>query len=306
MTTSGFPSHSAGAVAPRLGFAYIPTMPPEILIEVARAADSAGLDDLWVWEDAFKQSGIAAATAALGATSRIRVAIGLMPVPLRNVGLSAMEIALVDRLFPGRFVPAIGHGVQDWMQQAGVRVDTPLALLREYEIALRQLLAGESVSTDGTFVRLDNVQLGWPPLREIPLMVGGTGPRTLDFAGSLAHGTILPNAWTDAELGAAVERITAAHSAGDNAGREHEIVYTLIAATGEGAESRVATESRNWRETPAEGVGAAGDAAIIAAAVQRLAAIGATTIVIQPTEDEPDLPGFIRFLGEQVRPLLRS
>ena len=305
MTTSGFPSHSAGAVAPRLGFAYIPTMPPELLADVARAADGAGLDDLWVWEDAFKQSGIAAATAALAVTTRIRVAIGLMPVPLRNVGLSAMEIALVDRLFPGRFVPAIGHGVQDWMQQAGARVDTPLAFLREYEGALRRLLAGETVTAAGRFVQLDNVQLGWPPLAEVPLMVGGTGPRTLDFAGSLAHGTILPNAWTDAELSAAVERISAAHTAGDNAHRPHEIVYTLIAATGNGAAERVDLESRNWRDTPAVGVGAAGDAATIAAAVRRLALVGATTVVIQPTEDEPDLPGFIRFLGEQVRPLLR-
>jgi len=29
-----------------------------------------------------------------------------------------------------------------------------------------------------------------------------------------------------------------------------------------------------------------------------------TSVAIQPTEDEPDLLGFIEFLGREVRPLL--
>jgi len=41
-----------------------------------------------------------------------------------------------------------------------------------------------------------------------------------------------------------------------------------------------------------------------AAAVRALARAGVTHVVIQPTQDEPDLEGFIALLGEQVRPLL--
>ena len=55
-----------------------------------------------MWEDCFKESGIATATAMLAATSRLTVAIGLLPVPLRNVALTAMELATMSRLFPGR------------------------------------------------------------------------------------------------------------------------------------------------------------------------------------------------------------
>ena len=289
---------------PRLGLAYIPTMAPEALAGIAQAADEAGLDDLWVWEDCFSQSGIASATAALAVTSRIRVGIGLMPVPLRNVALAAMEIALIDRMFPGRFVPGIGHGVQDWMGQAGVRTNTPLALLREYEGALRRLLAGETVTTSGKFVNLDEVTLDWPPLAEVPLMVGGTGPRTLDFAGSLGHGSLLPNAFTDAEVVAAVDRIRAAQVTGENADRDHEIVYLQIAATGDGAAERVARDVAGWRDGPTDGIGVAGDAAAIASSVNHLIDLGVTTIVIEPTKDEPDLLAFIRLLGEEVRPLL--
>jgi hypothetical protein len=44
--------------------------------------------------------------------------------------------------------------------------------------------------------------------------------------------------------------------------------------------------------------------AVIAAAVRRLGSFGVTTVVIQATADEPDLDGFIAFLGHEVRPLL--
>ena len=57
----------------RLGFTFTPSMPPERLRPVARAVEAAGLDELWVWEDCFTESGIASAALALGATERISV-----------------------------------------------------------------------------------------------------------------------------------------------------------------------------------------------------------------------------------------
>ncbi|HEU4545664.1 MAG TPA: LLM class flavin-dependent oxidoreductase, partial [Microlunatus sp.] len=99
----------------RLGITYVPYLHPEHLRDLAQAAQECGLDDLWVWEDCFKQSGVAAAAAALAWTDTVRVGIGLLPVPLRNVALTAMEIATLSRLFPGRLLPGIGHGVQPWM-----------------------------------------------------------------------------------------------------------------------------------------------------------------------------------------------
>jgi 5,10-methylenetetrahydromethanopterin reductase len=42
----------------------------------------------------------------------------------------------------------------------------------------------------------------------------------------------------------------------------------------------------------------------VAAAIREMGDLGVTTVIIQPTEDEPDLDGFIRFLGAEVKPLL--
>src|SRR6201995_2378671 len=135
-------SHRGGVVV-RLAAIFPPTQPPERIVAVAAAAEAAGLADLGVWEDCFKESGIATATAMLAATSRLTVGIGLLPVPLRNVALTAMELATVSRLFPGRLMPGIGHGVLSWMGQVGARAESPLALLREYTTALYALLHGK-------------------------------------------------------------------------------------------------------------------------------------------------------------------
>jgi alkanesulfonate monooxygenase SsuD/methylene tetrahydromethanopterin reductase-like flavin-dependent oxidoreductase (luciferase family) len=109
-----------------IGVVFMAALPPERLTSVARAADEAGLDELWLWEDCFRYSGIASAAAALGSTDRLRVAAGLLPVPLRNVALTAMELATLYRMFPGRILSGVGHGVQEWMAQVGARVDSPL------------------------------------------------------------------------------------------------------------------------------------------------------------------------------------
>lgn len=165
-----------------LGAVFRPQLPPEKLRDVVRVADAAGLEELWLWEDCFLESGIATASAALAWSERLRVGIGLLPVPLRNVAVTAMETATLDRLFPGRFTLAVGHGVQDWMGQVGARAESPVTLLREYLDALRALLRGERVTTDGRYVKLDDVALDWPPPTAPEVLAGVTGPRSLRLA----------------------------------------------------------------------------------------------------------------------------
>jgi alkanesulfonate monooxygenase SsuD/methylene tetrahydromethanopterin reductase-like flavin-dependent oxidoreductase (luciferase family) len=176
---------------PVVGVIFSPDLPPERLVPVARAADAAGVEQLWLWEDCFAESGIAAAAAVLGCTRELSVGIGLLPVPLRNVALTAMELATLERLFPGRLVPGIGHGVAGWMDQVGEKVASPMTLLTEYTDALRRLLGGERVTVSGRYVQLRDVQLAWPPQPAPRLLVGAVGDRTAQLARDLADGVIL-------------------------------------------------------------------------------------------------------------------
>jgi alkanesulfonate monooxygenase SsuD/methylene tetrahydromethanopterin reductase-like flavin-dependent oxidoreductase (luciferase family) len=77
----------------------------------------------------------------------------------------------------------------------------------------------------------------------------------------------------------------------------------LLAATGPTAAARVEAEARGWGSDPAE-IGVAGDAPAVADAVRRWAAAGADTVVLQPTGDDPDPEGFVRFVAKEVRPLV--
>lgn len=277
-----------------VGAVFVPQLPPERLRPVAEAADEAGLDQLWLWEDCFRESGIAAAAAALAWTSRLAVGVGLLPVPLRNVAITAMELATLHRLFPGRAVVGVGHGVQDWMGQVGARVESPLTLLREQLDALRELLAGRAVTTTGRYVRLDRVALDWPPRPAPPVLAGAEGPRTLRLTGAHADGTILTSGTTPAQTTRARELIEEGRT---RAGRRepHPVTVYLLAAAGKDAQSRVDAEAELWGWPSSADRAAGGTVDAVAAQVARWAAAGADAVILQPTRDEPDPEAFVAF-----------
>jgi len=284
-----------------LGVVFRPQLPPERLRAVAEAADAAGLEELWLWEDCFLESGIASAAAALAWTSRLTVAVGLLPVPLRNVALTAMEVANLERMFPGRLKIGVGHGVQDWMAQVGARVPSPLTLLREHLAALRALLRGETVSTAGRYVTLDNVALDWPPATAPAIHAGAMGPRTLRLCGEAADGTIIVAGTTPQRLREAVSLV---HEGRAGAGRTdpHPVTVYLHAAGPDGVQRLSAEMARYGYPDPGE-CSVAGAAEEVAAGVRRWAEAGADTVVLQPTADDPDPEAFVHFVAREVKPL---
>ncbi len=160
-------------------------------------------------EIVFLEGGLTSATAALAWSSSLRIGLGLMPVPLRNPALAAMEVATLARLFPGRFVPAVGHGVLPWMEQVGPRAPSPMTLLREWLTATRSLLRGDTVTVSGQYVRLSDVVLDWPPATVPPLLVGARGPKTLALAGELGDGLVLDAGISPQGVRQAVDRAAA-------------------------------------------------------------------------------------------------
>jgi alkanesulfonate monooxygenase SsuD/methylene tetrahydromethanopterin reductase-like flavin-dependent oxidoreductase (luciferase family) len=279
---------------------FRPQRPPEELRAVAQAADASGVDELWLWEDCFEEGGVSSAAAALAWTERLHVGIGILPVPLRNPALAAMEIATLARMFGERIHAGVGHGVLDWMTQVGARAASPMTLLREYVTALQALLAGETVTSEGAYVRLRDVALGWPPSPKPLLSVGGVGPKTVALAGELGDGLIMTGGNSIDDLVSARELVDRAR--GERVGR-CRITAPVVTTPGADGEQRYRAEMQHWGHDPGRDSGAWGDAGAIAAAVRRWAAAGADAVVLQPTADE-DPVAFARFVGEQVRPLI--
>ena len=266
--------HDAG-MGPRIGVTFRPQLPPEELRGVVEAADAAGADELWLWEDCFLEGGLTTSVAALAWSSRLTVGIGVLPVPMRNPALAAMEAATVARLFPGRFVLGLGHGVQEWMHQIGTGVDSPMTLLREHATAVRDLLAGETVDVAGRYVRLDGVTLDWPPAQPPELLLAGRGPRTVALAGEIAEGVILDGNGTLDDVRRARGLVDDARAASGRPGRGRLVAYAPIETRGAGLDGRVSD--------------------LVAA----LADAGADTVVLEAPEDAPDPRPLIEALPER-------
>jgi 5,10-methylenetetrahydromethanopterin reductase len=270
---------------PRVGILFRPQLPPERLREFVISAEKAGLDDLWMWEDCFLEGGLTSATAALAWSSSLRIGLGLMPVPLRNPALAAMEVATLARLFPGRFVPAVGHGVLPWMEQVGARAPSPVTLLREWVTATRSLLRGDTVTVSGQYVRLSDVVLDWPPATVPPLLVGARGPKTLALAGELADGLVLDAGISPQGVRQAVDRAAAR--------RPHEVVVYVLCGAGVGSREQIKAELTKSPE-PLSSLAAVGSPEEVAETVRCFTRAGATTVVLQPTAQDPDVAATIR------------
>ncbi|MFD2027022.1 LLM class flavin-dependent oxidoreductase [Promicromonospora aerolata] len=288
----------------RLAYIIRPSTPPTRIIPLARAVESAGIDELWFWEDCFQTGGIATASAVLSATDRLRVGIGVLPTPLRNVALTAMEIATVDGMFPGRLVPGIGHGVQPWMAQVGAKAASPLTLMREYSTALRALLAGERVTTSGRYVSLDDVALDWPPARPVAIPVAATGPRSLRLAGEAGDGVVLEGSVGLPRLPAALARVAEGKAAAGRDGVDLPVIQFVSGGTGPTAVARLRAEftAMDMGADVADDAGLAayavwGDAQALADGVRRYGEAGVDTVALQPTEDDPDLEQLISVVG---------
>ncbi len=284
----------------RVGAIFLPDLPPEQLRDYARAAEAAGIDELWLWEDCFREGAFSSAGAALAWTERLRIGIGISPMPLRNVAIAAMEIATVERMFPGRLIPGVGHGVLSWMGQVGARVASPLTLMREYVTALRALLAGDTVTTSGRYVKLDQVTLDWPPDAAPPVLAAGEGPKTLALTGEVAEGTVLTGGTTVAEVAAARALIAQGRESAGRTGH-HEIVVYVAVAFGADAAARAAVQLEDWGQAGEIDRVLIGDPADVAGGVTEFFEAGADAVILQPLHKDAGHQEFFRGVAEVAR-----
>ena len=261
----------------------------------ARAAQAAGADEFWVVEDLGWGGGISAAAAALAAVETMAVGIGVCPAPLRSPVLLAMEFALLARLHPGRFLPGIGHGVQDWMRSVGVAPRSPLALLEETVTTVKDLMAGRTVRLDGREVHVEGTTLIHPVDPVPPVVTGVLGPKSLELSGRVADGTLLVEGTGPDLVARAREAIDRGRAA---AGRSdpHRILVFLGAhvtddpAVADEVGGRAAQGFADFLHVPVEqAFVAVGPPGLVAERVAQLWDAGVDSVILRPLG--PDLGG---------------
>lgn len=168
---------------------YLPnfdcTGDPRSVVELARRAEAAGWDGLFVWDDLVAEPPpVLDPWVTLGAVAAVteRLALGPMIVPLarRRPQRVALEAATLERLAPGRVIVGVGMGAprdftsfgEDaaWRVRAG-KIEAALAFMRG-------AWAGGMVGDDGE----EQGRYTAEPL-EIPVWVSGEWPRKREFHG---------------------------------------------------------------------------------------------------------------------------
>jgi len=209
----------------KIGVCFRREYPPEKALQYALEAEALGFEEVWVVEDCFYASGIAAAAATLASTDTMRVGLGIMPAVARNPVFSAMEIATIGRMYTGRLIAGVGHGVAGWMRQIGAFPRSQMTALREGVEIMRRLMHGERVDYAGKQFTLDDGILAYPPQTVPPIYLGVRGPKSLALSGEIADGTILAEYSSPAYTAWACEQIRK----GNQHGQAHDVTVFVYA-----------------------------------------------------------------------------
>ena len=178
---------------------------------LARQADAAGADTIWLASHLFQRDPVVQAAMALSATERISAALmAISPYVIHPVQ-AAMAAATLNEHFPNRAVLCLGAGAPGDLDAAGIARPRPLATLEESIDIARALLAGETVHHQGERFKVGGRTLETGP-QDVPIVLAATGPRMLELAGRRADGVLLSAAtcvefvrWSLAQVSQAAE-----------------------------------------------------------------------------------------------------
>lgn len=201
-----------GPMVPQSG----PLATRELILRVARTAEDAGYDALWVNDHVvypreftstypYSPTGrpprrvtvegsiieaLTLLTFVAAVTERVELGTAILVVPMRQPVLLAKTISSLDHLAGGRLVLGAGIG---WAQEEfevlsapwerrGARFDEQIRLMRA--LWTQQWVDG----FDGDFYKVDGWTSQPQPPRHVPILIGGHGPRQMRRIGELADG----------------------------------------------------------------------------------------------------------------------
>ncbi len=164
-------------------------------LDYVRYAEERGFEAVWQAESRLVRDAIVPMAAYAAVTNRIKVGSGVINNWTRNIGLLAATFLTLDDLAPNRIICGLGAWWDPLARNVGIHRRKPLTAMRETVIVLRKLLNLERVSFDGEFIHVNNIELdvvhGRREPRNIPIMIGATGPKMMQLTGEIADGAVL-------------------------------------------------------------------------------------------------------------------
>jgi alkanesulfonate monooxygenase SsuD/methylene tetrahydromethanopterin reductase-like flavin-dependent oxidoreductase (luciferase family) len=283
---------------------------PGDIARAARHAEDVGLDSVWVVDQLVAGTGVPvldsgmALAAAAAATKHIRLAYGVMIVPLRPIAWIAKQVATLQHLSGDRLVLGVGAGGdrhdRSW-DAAGVPRRRRGQLTDEALRVLPGLLAGTPVELAGVDGATVTVELS-PAATMPPLVIGGMSDAAVRRVVAHDAGWFLLPSWPD---GVAAARARLAEALAATGSRSEEdggalptaasrptrpLIASVVAALGgdpalptHEAIVRSLTDPDGMFGAPpdvAEAMLFEGSPAALAEHVEQLAAAGASSVAV--------------------------
>ena len=172
-----------------------PCSTPETATRVARAAEDAGFDSLWVGEHVVLPDPrvppsplnpedpildpVVALTFLAAHTRTVRLGTGIIILPQRNPLVLAKALASLDVLSGGRLIVGVGAGyLEPEFRALGIPFEHRGPRTVEYLDAMRAIWSAPAPAYEGRFAAFANVQARPRPVQQPhpPIVMGGNSP----------------------------------------------------------------------------------------------------------------------------------
>ena len=203
------------------GLVLQPDPPVRRVIELAQRAEANGFTHLWVYDSpVLWQEPFIVLASVLAETEKIVVGPMVTNPGTRDWSVLASLFATLNDMYGPRTICGMGRG-DSALRYIGRKPKT-LKEMTESMHVIKGLVAGDTVSMNGTDVHFEWVKDGW----DLPMWGSGYGPLALECIGRHCDGFILQLAdpqileWT---LGSVRQAAVAAN-------RNHDAITTCVAA----------------------------------------------------------------------------
>jgi 5,10-methylenetetrahydromethanopterin reductase len=164
-------------------------------MEIVKYAEEKGFEAVWQAESRLVRDAIPPMAAFAAVTDRIKVGSGVADCWSRNPARLAATFSTLDDLAPGRIILGLGAWWDPLAAKVGIERARPLTVMKEVVTVVRALLANETVTFNGHYVKVDGIELDYVYQdrrpKDVPIYIGATGMQMMELAGEIADGVVL-------------------------------------------------------------------------------------------------------------------
>jgi len=138
------------------------------------------------------RDGLATVAAYAASTTTIKLGTGVLPAFPRHPIALAIEAATIDEFSEGRLILGIGASHALTMENFyGIKMERPLARMKEYVHILRSIFTEGGVSFQGDFYTANYRFMGYGARKDLPVYVAALAPGMLKHCGAACDGDVL-------------------------------------------------------------------------------------------------------------------